>query len=154
MLARDVPYTSVEEMIAFAPQRRAYPCRWNFPVHDCPMKLLEREPGARYLADAADVERLIEDCISAGSRAALLHAENLPHKFFDLSSGQAGQILQKLRTYRVRLAVVAPSERVATSPRFGDMVAGERRSGQFAMFETREAAAAWLVTGEHEVVGG
>lgn len=116
------------------------------------MKLLEREAGTRYLADATDVGRLIEDCISAGSRAALLHADNLPRKFFDLSSGQAGAILQKLRTYRVRLAVVAPTERVPRSPRFGDMVAEERRSGQFATFETREAAAAWLVTGEHEVV--
>jgi hypothetical protein len=114
------------------------------------MKMMEREPGARYMADAADVGRLIEDCLSSGSRAALLHAENLPQKFFDLGSGQAGLILQKLRAYRVRLAVVAPAERVRTSGRFGEMVAENRRSGQFALFETREAAAAWLVTGEYE----
>jgi Domain of unknown function (DUF4180) len=118
------------------------------------MKVMEREPGARYISDAADVGRLIEDCFSSGSRAALLHAENLPRKFFDLSSGQAGRILQKLRAYHVRLAVVAPAERVRTSGPFGDMVAEERRSGQFALFETRDAAAAWLVTGEHEAVRG
>jgi hypothetical protein len=118
------------------------------------MKLLEREPGVRYIADAADVGRLIEDCISTGSRAALLHADNLPRKFFDLSSGQAGKILQTLRTYRVRLAVVAPKDRHVPSPRFGDMVAEERRSGQFALFETRDAAAAWLVTGENEAIRG
>jgi hypothetical protein len=116
------------------------------------MKLLEREAGVRYIADAAEVGRLIEDCISSGSRAALLHADNLPRMFFDLSSGQAGAILQRLRTYRVRLAVVAPKERVVPSPRFVDMVAEERRSGQFALFETRDAAASWLVTGEHEVI--
>ena len=93
------------------------------------MKLLEREPGVRYIADAADVGRLIEDCISSGSRAALLHADNLPRQFFDLSSGQAGQILQKLRTYKVRLAVVAPKERqvpargsATWSPRNGEAV--------------------------------
>ena len=116
------------------------------------MNMLEREPGTRYLADATDVGRLIEDCFSSGARRALLYAENLPYKFFDLSSGQAGLILQKLRTYRVRLAVVAPQERVMPSPRFHEMAAVERRSGQFALFETREAAAAWLVTGEHEVI--
>ena len=116
------------------------------------MKMMEREPGARYLSDAADVGRLIEDCFSSGARAALLHSENLPVKFFDLSSGQAGLILQKLRNYHVRLAVVAPADKVRTSDRFVEMVAEERRSGQFAMFETREAAAAWLVTGEHEVI--
>ncbi len=114
--------------------------------------MLEREPGTRYLADADDVGRLLEDCFSTGARTALLHAENLPRKFFDLSSGQAGLILQKLRSYHVRLAVVAPKERVVTSHRFNEMAAEERRSGQFALFETRDAAAAWLVTGEHEVV--
>jgi hypothetical protein len=116
------------------------------------MKMLEREPGTRYLADATDVGRLIEDCFSSGARTALLYAENLPRKFFDLSSGQAGVILQRLRTYRVRLAVVAPKERVLPSQRFTEMAAEERRSGQFALFETRDAAAAWLVTGEHEIV--
>ena len=115
------------------------------------MNMLEREPGMRYLADAGDVGRLIEDCVSSGSRTALLYADNLPRKFFDLSSGEAGAILQKLRTYRVRLAVVAPKERVVTSPLFNEMAREERRSGQFALFETRDAAAAWLVTGEHEI---
>lgn len=116
------------------------------------MTMLEREPGTRYLADANDVGRLIEDCFSSGSRTALLYAENLPLKFFDLSSGQAGTILQKLRSYQVRLAVVAPKERVVPSPRFNEMAAQERKSGQFALFETRDAAAAWLVTGEYQVV--
>src|SRR6476659_647401 len=94
------------------------------------MKLLEREPGVRYIADAADVGRLIEDCISSGSRAALLHADNLPRKFFDLSSGQAGQILQKLRTYRVRLAVVAAkrSVRAVRDARRGGRLAGDGRA--------------------------
>ena len=116
------------------------------------MGMLEREPGTRYIADANDVGRLIEDCFSAGARRALLYAENLPHKFFDLSSGEAGLILQRLRSYHVRLAVVAPKERFVPTGRFHEMAAEERRSGQFALFETREAAAAWLATGEHEIV--
>src|SRR5678816_2192334 len=62
------------------------------------MGMLEREPGMRYLGDAGEVGRLIEDCVSSGSRSALLYADNLPGTFFDLSSGQAGAILQKLRT--------------------------------------------------------
>ena len=114
--------------------------------------MLEREPGMRYIADANDVGRLIEDCCSTGARTALLYADNLPGKFFDLSSGQAGVILQKLRTYKVRLAVVAPTERVVPSTRFKELVAEGRRSGEFALFETRDAAAAWLVTGEHEII--
>jgi hypothetical protein len=142
-------YPQTDDARRRALSRRSLSCLFNATTN---MKLLEREPGVRYIADAADVGRLIEDCISSGSRAALLHADNLPRKFFDLSSGEAGTILQRLRTYRVRLAVVAPKERLATSERFGDLVAEERRSGQFALFETRDAAAAWLVTGEHEAI--
>jgi hypothetical protein len=85
-----------------------------------------------------------------GARTALLYADNLPRKFFDLSSGRRGSS-PEARTYRVRLAVVAPRSG-GPSTRFNEMAMEERKSGQFALFETRDAAAAWLVTGEHEVV--
>src|SRR6188768_3672445 len=118
MSARDVHHIRWPMMRAAAPA--VSPQSEHLLRRENDMKLLEREPGVRYIADADEVGRLIEDCISAGSRAALLHADNLPRKFFDLSSGQAGAILQRLRTYRVRLAVVAPKERVVPSPRFVD----------------------------------
>jgi hypothetical protein len=91
---------------------------------------------------------LLEACFSAGARAALLYAENLPAAFFDLSSGQAGAVLQKLRTYGVRLAVVSPPGQVEVSTRFGEMVAEESRGRHFGLFETREAARAWLAGGD------
>ena len=117
------------------------------------MNMLEREPGTRYLADANRRRPSDRGLLLLGSAdGRSLYAENLPHKFFDLSSGDAGVILQKLRTYHVRLAVVAPKERVVPTSRFSEMAAEERRSGQFALFETREAAAAWLATGEHEII--
>ena len=47
--------------------------------------------------------------------------ENLTPAFFDLSSGEAGAILQKLRNYGIRLAVVCPPGRVLMSSRFGEM---------------------------------
>jgi Domain of unknown function (DUF4180) len=36
----------------------------------------------------------------------LMHEKNFSPMFFDLKSGMAGEILQKLSTYRVRLAIV------------------------------------------------
>ena len=106
---------------------------------------LEGQPGEPYLRRAGDVTSLIEECFSARTRHALLYADNLPPAFFDVSSQQAGEILQKLRSYGVRLAVVTPSESVAMSSRFHELMAAEQRDGAFGVFESREAALAWLI---------
>ena len=106
---------------------------------------LEGHPGRPYLRRANDVTSLIEECFSARTRRALLFADNLPPAFFDVSSQQAGEILQKLRSYGVRLAVVAPLESVAMSSRFHELMAAEQRDGAFGVFESREAALAWLI---------
>ncbi len=75
--------------------------------------------------------------------AVLLYASNLTPAFFDLSSGEAGAILQKLRQYRIRLAVVCPPGGVRFSSRFGDALAEERQNQYFKVCETRAAGGAW-----------
>lgn len=110
------------------------------------VKAIEGRPGDRFLSDVGDAARLVEACFSNRTRSALLYADNLPASFFDLSSGQLGAILQKLRTYGVRLAVVCPPDRVRFSTRFEDMLAGERQQPYFGVFETRSAARDWLAS--------
>ena len=110
--------------------------------HD--LKIIEGEPDAAFLASVRDIDRLIEACLSHGASAALLYAANLTPAFFDLSSGEAGAILQKLRNYHIRLAVVCPPGSVVFSSRFGEMLADERRGPHFGIFEDRQAASAWL----------
>ena len=92
---------------------------------------------------AGDVDRLVEKCLSSGAGGALVSAENLPAAFFDLSSGLAGAMLQKLRNYRVRLAVVCPPGMRLTD-RFAEMAAEERKKRCFAIFDTRSGAREWL----------
>lgn len=108
------------------------------------LALVEGAPGQALMERAQDVDRLLEACFAEGARAALLYAANLPPAFFDLSSGAAGVVLQKLRNYHVRLAVVAPAGSVRLSSRFGELLADERRGTHFGLFETRDEAAAWL----------
>jgi hypothetical protein len=91
-----------------------------------------------------DATLLVEACLSNRARTALLFAPNLTANFFDLSSGEAGAILQKLRQYRIRLAVVCPPGSVRFSSRFGEMVAEESRIGYFRILESVEAAREWL----------
>ena len=75
---------------------------------------------------------------------ALLYPENLTDRFFDVSSTQAGEVLQKLRTYGVHLAVVWAPDIVQFSSRFADLLAAERRDRFFDIFDTRAAAREWL----------
>jgi hypothetical protein len=108
------------------------------------VKVVEGHPDAPFMVAIGDAGRVIEACLSNGTDAALLYTDNLTGGFFDLSSREAGEILQKLRNYGVRLAVVCPPGRVAFSSRFGEMVTEERQRRYFGVFETRVAAREWL----------
>jgi len=108
------------------------------------MTVVEGMPGEVFMSSVEDIDRVIEACISGGAKAAVLYAANLPPAFFDLSSGQAGAILQKLRNYWIRLAVVCPAGSVQFRSRFGEMVADERRGQRFRLASARQAAAEWL----------
>jgi hypothetical protein len=108
------------------------------------VKVVEGRPNEKLMSSVQDVDRAIEACFSSGAESALLYAVNLTPAFFDLSSGEAGAILQKLRNYRIRLAVVCHPGEVLFSSRFGEMVADERRHAHFGLFETRQAAVDWL----------
>ena len=99
---------------------------------------------AGLVSDRAGGAEVIEACYAASTDRVLLHAENLPPEFFDLSSGVAGALLQKLRNYRIRLAVVLAGDVTAVSRRFGEMVAEERRGRWFGLFVDQAAALAWL----------
>lgn len=107
--------------------------------------IVEATPDERLPERGDDAAaRVVEVCLSEAADRALLHAASLPPAFFDLSSRVAGDVLQKLRNYRVRLAVVCPPGTVRFSTRFGEMLAEERRLRHFGVFDTREEALAWL----------
>jgi len=113
-------------------------------VEEGGLKAMEGTPGEPLMADVGDADLVLEACFSNQVWTALLFAENLTPDFFDLSSGHAGAVLQRLRNYGVRLAVVCPPDAVRFSTRFEEMVAEERRGRYFGLFDTRDAAWAWI----------
>src|SRR5262245_12983508 len=108
------------------------------------VRVVEGSADAPFMESAADVNRLIEACFSHRSMRALMYSSNLPPAFFELSSREAGTILQKLRNYRIRLAVVVDTKQPSFSTRFGEMLAEEQKGRDFSIFETRDAALDWL----------
>lgn len=115
-------------------------------VRDGPgQRFAEGPPGEPLMRRVGDVTRVIEVCFGECINAVLLYAENLTERFFDLSSGEAGEILQKLRNYNIRLALVAPPT-LQLSQRFRELLLDEQRGPYFRLFETRAGAQAWLAS--------
>jgi hypothetical protein len=111
------------------------------------VRIVEGRPGQSCLTTIAETTLLIARCFEADTDLLLLYPHNLTPNFFDLSSREAGEILQKLQNYHIRLAVVCPPDSVQMSRRFGDLLAELHGGKDFQIFATRDAAWAWLSAG-------
>jgi hypothetical protein len=103
------------------------------------VSIVEGTPGASLMRVPQDTTLVLEACLSAPTRVALLYPENLTPRFFDLSSGEAGEVLDKLRRFDIRLAIVCPADTVTFSSRFREILSDDLR-----VFDTREEARRWL----------
>jgi hypothetical protein len=101
--------------------------------------VVEGTPGQTLMRRPQDATLLLEACFSARVRGALVYPENLTPRFFDLSSGEAGEVLDKIRRFQVRLAIVCPPGAVAFSSRFREIL-----SSDLQVFDSRQAARAWF----------
>ena len=118
-------------------------------VEETGITFVEGVAARSFLRMPGDARLVLEACVSSSTKAALLYSSNLTPRFFDVSSLEAGEILQMLRTNGVRLAVVR--EPGATeSRRFQELLAAERRETHFDVFENRQPAIEWLA----RVAGG
>jgi len=120
-------------------------------VEEAGVRFVEGPPDLPLMHSVEDAVLLVEACFSHRAKAALLYAPNLTENFFDLSSGEAGAILQKLRNYRIRLAIVCAPGSVRFSNRFGEMLAEESRVGYFQVCDSAQAAREWLCKGSPPV---
>jgi hypothetical protein len=81
--------------------------------------------------------------VASGSAALLVEADRLPPEFFDLRTGFAGELLQKIENYGLRVAAVFPSEEGYTA-RFREFLLEARRGSRFRAFAARGDAERWL----------
>jgi hypothetical protein len=89
---------------------------------------------------------VITACIESGQPALLLDEDALAPEFFDLSTGIAGELVQKLTLYEIRMAGVVPNPSIHSRP-FQDFAREANHGGWFRFFPTREQAVAWLTAG-------
>ena len=101
------------------------------------------EAGHALVSNEKDLVDLIGFCGEHDIDRALLFAENLPQKFFDLKSGEAGMVLQKFVNYHMKVAAVLPASLM--KGRFGEFALETNRGRQFRIFQSPDQAEQWLV---------
>ena len=103
--------------------------------------IVEGDPDEQVIERSQDMASVLEVCFSNRARAVLLYHTNLPARFFDLSSGLAGDLLQKIQGFDIRLAVVAPLESVRPSTHFEKIL-----NRHLALCPSRGQALDWLTS--------
>lgn len=89
------------------------------------------------------VELLASVRYETGCSAVILRKEQLVEEFFRLSSGIAGEVLQKFVNYQMRLAIVGDFSHYTSKP-LRDFIYESNQGTQVGFWPTVEAAQAWL----------
>ncbi len=102
--------------------------------------------GTHKVAELVSPERCIDTAsdfldvvANAGARSVLVHNHHLHDDFFDLKTGLAGEILQKVSNYRTRLGVIGDHSRF-TSGAMRDFIRESNRTGQVVFVASVEEA--------------
>jgi hypothetical protein len=99
---------------------------------------VEGRPNEPLMQRTHDAMDLLEHAFAARTNRVLLHDANVTPNFFDLSSGEAGEVHQKLRSYGLKLAIVRGPD-VTVSSRFTEILTDD-----LGVFPSRDEAVAWL----------
>jgi PadR family transcriptional regulator AphA len=90
----------------------------------------------------------ILDLLSAASEyladRLLVHADLLPAEFYDLKTGLAGELQQKLDNYKVKTVFLLDRDKVGDG-RFYEMMLESNRGRQFHFCFEKEEAEKWLL---------
>ena len=106
-----------------------------------------REPVFEVRAhEALDPVAAVRRCLESGRRALLFDANALAPAFFDLRTGVAGEVVQRLVNYGLRMAAVVPDP-AAHGERFAEFAREASRGGPFRFCADRDTALAWLNDG-------
>ena len=93
------------------------------------------------IRSSKDIPDAVGACL--GRAGFILTDDDLSPEFFDLSSGLAGELFQKLVNYKVRTAMVLQSPE-AYGERFAELAYEHRSHPLIRFFRSRDEADAWL----------
>jgi hypothetical protein len=88
-----------------------------------------------------DISDLISVCF--GAKGLILTEHDLAREFFDLRSGLAGELFQKLINYQVRTALVLPDPN-AYGERFSELAHEHSSHHMIRFVRSKDEALVWL----------
>jgi len=77
-------------------------------------KIAEIEKGSVMISSAGDILDIMGEVSYQDCGSIIIHSDGFSKEFFDLSTGIAGEILQKFSNYRMRLAIVGDFTHLAS----------------------------------------
>lgn len=104
---------------------------------------LVRGEGVLVSDSASAVELLASARYETGCSAVILRKEQLDESFFRLSSGLAGEVLQKFVNYQMRLVIVGDFSHYTSKP-LRDFIYESNQGTHVGFFSSEEEGLAWL----------
>ena len=102
------------------------------------------DPELGIIQNERDIVDLLALCSEAGSNKLMISQESLSPDFFDLSTGQAGEISHKLSTYRVKTAFIVDFDTIS-SERSKEWISECNRGQEIHFFSDLLEAELWLL---------
>jgi hypothetical protein len=106
-----------------------------------PKKYIELDEELPFINNLKDIITLFERCHKAGVSRVLIRENQMNPQFADLSTGFAGEVIQKFQIYRVELAFVIQNQE-GKSIYFIQMTKDKNLLVRF--FTNEEEAVKWL----------
>ncbi len=106
-------------------------------------RIIVASDSAIHIRSFADISEAVSACI--GTEGLVLTEFDLGPEFFDLRSGLAGELFQKLINYKIRVALVLPDPE-AYGERFGELAYEHTTHSMIRFVRSKEEAKAWIDT--------
>lgn len=105
-------------------------------------KYLECDPEVQFINQEQDILDLMGSAYPL--RKYIIYQSNLNPDFFDLSSGIAGGILQKIVNYHIKAAFIVDYKSIK-SERFKELIYETNTNEEYRFFESEEEGLRWLL---------
>lgn len=86
-----------------------------------------------------DMDSFFDLIYSADSDTIAVHSSHFPEQFFDLKTGFAGDIFQKITNYQKRFIIIGDYSNIS-SKSFKDLIYESNKNGKVIFVETLEIA--------------
>ena len=111
---------------------------------DSPKPYIASRTSEQFILTAQDLLDLLALGGEHRTNLFVLEDVNVVPAFYDLKTGLAGELVQKLSNYNCRLAIVGTFAMVR-SERFRELMSESNKGAQLRFAGTREAAIEWLM---------